>query len=69
MILLTRPFFLYMITRFQKSRSQESASSPRLLSKMDKFSQTCVIASYHTVYLVQKAFTDNYLPQRNPFVL
>lgn len=69
MILLTRPFFLFMITRLQQSRNTGNVSSPRTISRMEKFSQTCVVASYHTVYLVQQAYMENYLPQRNPFAL
>lgn len=69
MILLTRPFLLFMITRLQHARNQGTASSPRTVSKMERFSKTCVVASYHTVYLVQRAFASGYLPQRNPFVL
>ena len=36
---------------------------------MEKFSEACVIASTHTVVLVQSAFEAGYLPRRNPFVI
>jgi hypothetical protein len=36
---------------------------------MEKFSEACVIASTHTVVLVQNAYEAGYLPQRNPFVI
>jgi hypothetical protein len=36
---------------------------------MEKFSEACVIASTHTVVLVQNAFEAHYLPRRNPFVM
>jgi hypothetical protein len=36
---------------------------------MEKFSEACVIASTHTVVLVQNAFEAGYLPQHNPFVI
>jgi hypothetical protein len=36
---------------------------------MEKFSEACVIASTHTVVLVQNAFEAGYLPRRNPFVI
>lgn len=36
---------------------------------MEKFSEACVIASTHTIVLVQNAFEAKYLPRRNPFVI
>jgi hypothetical protein len=36
---------------------------------MEKFSEACVIASTHTIVLVQNALEANYLPRRNPFVI
>lgn len=36
---------------------------------MEKFSEACVIASTHTVVLVQNAHEAGHLPRRNPFVI
>lgn len=68
-ILLTRPFFLYLLNaEIQKTKRSPSHRKPRTGCKMDKFSEACVIASTHTIVLVQNAFEGRYLQQRNPFV-
>lgn len=68
-ILLTRPFFLYLLnTEIQKTKRSPSLRKPRTGCKMEKFSEACVIASTHTIVLVQNAFEGRYLQQRNPFV-
>ncbi|OIW33450.1 hypothetical protein CONLIGDRAFT_178633 [Coniochaeta ligniaria NRRL 30616] len=69
-ILLTRPFFLFMIHKTQAARmSGEPSSSGRVRSKLEKFSSACVEVSNNSILLVQRAFQDNYLSQRNPFLL
>jgi Fungal specific transcription factor domain len=68
-ILLTRPFFLYLFTKIQEERMGGHQSTPRFSSRMERFCEACVTASTHTISLVQVAFEHRYLPQRNPFVL
>ncbi|RKU40062.1 hypothetical protein DL546_000525 [Coniochaeta pulveracea] len=70
-LLLTRPFFLYLIHKTQAAqRSGETTSSSSYnRTKLGKFAQACVQASYNTVFLVERAFRDNFLSPRNPFVL
>ncbi|KAL1845315.1 hypothetical protein VTK73DRAFT_694 [Phialemonium thermophilum] len=68
-VLLTRPFFLHMALKLQQESGPGDGWSARAGSKMDRFSQACVVASYHTVFMIQRAHSDRYLPQRNPFVL
>lgn len=68
-VLLTRPFFLYLLTKVEGERASGGHPSLRISSRMEKFSEACVQASYHTIVLVQIAFESSYLPQRNPFVL
>ncbi|KAJ9637218.1 hypothetical protein H2199_007504 [Coniosporium tulheliwenetii] len=41
----------------------------RNFARMEKFSEACVIASTHTIVLVQNAFEAGYLPRRNPGVI
>ena len=68
-ILLTRPFFLYLLNaEIQKSKLTSAQRKPKTGCKMEKFSEACVIASTHTIVLVQNAFEGRYLQQRNPFV-
>lgn len=68
-VLLTRPFFLYVITKCREQHQGESKPAPRMGSRLEKLAGSCVQASYHTVRLVQKVFEMKCLPQRNPFIL
>ncbi|KAF2001771.1 hypothetical protein P154DRAFT_432462 [Amniculicola lignicola CBS 123094] len=71
-ILLTRPFFLYILnleTQRQASQSTTGNRGPRPYLRMEKFSEACVIASTHTILLVQNASDAGYLSRRNPAVI
>jgi hypothetical protein len=68
-ILLTRPFFLYLFTKAQEEKMGSHQTAPRFSSRMERFCEACVTASTYTIELVQTAFMGRYLPQRNPFVL
>lgn len=68
-ILLTRPFFLFLMNRMQQERLGVPRAAIRPGSKMEKFSEACVNAAYHTVSLVQMGHEGNYLPQRDPFIM
>lgn len=68
-ILLTRPFFLYVLIRAQKDNFATPQRSRKLSSRLDRFSDACVAASTQTIALVKTAYQSNYLPQRNPFVM
>ena len=75
-ILLTRPFFLYLLSfEIQRTRLSPTSSYPQAewaqqfeqkSRKIRKFSNACVVASNHTVALVQDAYEGGYLPQQNP---
>jgi hypothetical protein len=69
-ILLTRPFFLYILNlETQRQVGQSAIRGPRPYLRMEKFSEACVIASTHTILLVQNAFDAGYLSRRNPAVI
>ncbi|KAF2114421.1 fungal-specific transcription factor domain-containing protein [Lophiotrema nucula] len=71
-ILLTRPFFLYILnleTQRQVNQTSTGHRAPRPFLRMEKFSEACVIASTHTILLVQNAFDAGYLSRRNPAVI
>lgn len=68
-ILLTRPFFLFLMNRLQQEKRGAPRANIRPGSRMEKFSEACVNAAYHTVTLVHTAFEGKYLPQRDPFVM
>lgn len=69
-ILLTRPFFLYILNlETQRQVGQSTGRGPRPYLRMEKFSEACVIASTHTILLVQNAFDAGYLSRRNPAVI
>lgn len=65
-ILLTRPFFLFMIS---KTSGVGDSTTPNNKTKLSKYAQACVQSSYNTIFLVNRAYKDGYLSQRNPFVL
>lgn len=71
-ILLTRPFFLHLLSSgFQNvplASDEHQQKSQRRTGKQEKFSNACIIASTHTVALVQNAFNGRYLPKMNSFV-
>ena len=67
-ILLTRPFFLYLLSiEVQRSQLHSAVAGPNRQAKMEKFSEACMIASIHTVALCHNAHQGGYLPRLNPF--
>ena len=68
-ILLTRPFFLYLLSaEIQQTRLGAGQWPQHSRGRMEKFSDACMIASTHTIALIQNAYEGQYLPQLNPFV-
>jgi hypothetical protein len=67
-MLLTRPFFLFLLHKAVGAQGSNSKSS-RLSHKMENFAQTCVLSSQHTLVLTQAVLDRKYLPQCNPFVM
>ena len=65
-ILLTRPFFLFLI---RADRPGSNRVMPALRSRTEMFSEVCVAASYHSITMIQEALDSKYLPRRNPFVM
>jgi hypothetical protein len=68
-ILLTRPFFLFLLNKVQKERVNGMQRSRRSGSRIEKFSECCVSASCHSIFLAQRALDAGYLSYRNPFVM
>lgn len=68
-ILLTRPFFLFLMNRLQQEKLGVPRATVRPGSRMEKFSEACVNAAYHTITLVHMGLEGKYLPQRNPFIM
>ncbi|EKG17151.1 Transcription factor fungi [Macrophomina phaseolina MS6] len=71
-ILLTRPFFLFILnaeTQKEMGHQESNSHARNKYSRMEKFSEACVIASSHSIVLVQAAFEAGYLPRRNPAVM
>ncbi|KAM0802148.1 fungal-specific transcription factor domain-containing protein [Usnea florida] len=67
-ILLTRPFFLYLLSaEIQQTRLDVGKGPRRSRGRMEKLSDACLIASQHTVALVQNAYEGHYLPKVDPF--
>lgn len=68
-ILLTRPFFLFLLNKIRQERTRDGQKSLKLSSRMEKFSEACVTASCHSIILVQNALDGGYLSRRDPFVM
>jgi hypothetical protein len=68
-ILLTRPFFLFLLNKVQKERMGGVQRPRRNSSRIEKFSECCVSASCHSIFLAQNALDGSYLSYRNPFVM
>ena len=67
-ILLTRPFFLYLLSAEIQQTYLGAGQAPRRShGRMERFSDACLTASTHTVALVQNAHQGQYLPRLNPF--
>ena len=65
-VLLTRPHFLHVV---QADRSGAPGSAPRPMSRMERFSEVCVSAAYHSIAMVHTAYEGHYLPRRDPFAM
>lgn len=66
-LLLTRPFFLYLLKMGCDSRNAHKPA--HISSRLEKFSQTCVEAAQRTIIIARSALDAEYLPQCNPFVM
>ncbi|CAG8955200.1 hypothetical protein HYFRA_00007216 [Hymenoscyphus fraxineus] len=67
-ILLTRPFLLYLM----KKKHEDTGNGSEMKccrAKMKQFAESCVVASCHSIALVQVALEGGYLSRRNPFVI
>lgn len=64
-VLLTRPFFLFLI---QTDRRGPSQMTPHLRVRTERFSEICVAKSYQTIAMLQCAREAQLLPQRDPFL-
>lgn len=69
LILLTRQLFIIHTWKLEEQRLGITKQSPTYESPMARYSEACVIASYHTIHLIQRARELRYLPRRNPFVM
>lgn len=71
-VLLTRPFFLFILNdKIQRQLSGDPSADTITTrhARMSKFMEACIIASTHSVKLVQQAFEAEYLPRRDPTVI
>jgi len=68
-VLLTRPFFLYLMNKMHQEQRERGQRLQKQGTKMEKFGEACVVASCHSIVLVQNAREGRYLPHRNPFIM
>jgi transcription factor-like protein len=70
-ILLTRPFFLFVLN-FEVTHRVTPQAPPQVrrgFRRIAKFSEVCISSAVHTVSLVQHIYKAGYLPRRNPWVI
>ncbi|KAL2753589.1 hypothetical protein ACRALDRAFT_2036909, partial [Sodiomyces alcalophilus JCM 7366] len=68
-LLLTRPFFICLLSKVHNERSGQALTVPRWINRMSRYCEACLVASCQTIRLVDQAYRCEYLPRRNPFVL
>lgn len=69
-ILFTRPFFLYLLSSELQRKHLGSHEFPKpRRGKTEKFSEACIIASLHSIAIIQSACEGGYLPMQNPFII
>ncbi|KAI9680906.1 MAG: hypothetical protein M1829_000986 [Trizodia sp. TS-e1964] len=69
-ILLCRPFFLaHLMGEIKKASGTPMLRPQRFGQRMERFALACVIASTHSILLVQNAFDRGILSRRNPVSL
>lgn len=69
-ILFTRPFFLYLLSSELQRKYLGSHEYPKpRRGKTEKFSEACIIASLHSIAIIQTACEGGYLPMQNPFII
>lgn len=68
-LLLTRPFFICLLSKVHHERSGQALTGSRWVNRMSKYCEACLVASCQTMRLVSQAYVCKYLPRRNPFVL
>jgi len=68
-ILLTRPFFMYLMTRKHQGNGNGDCDSQSSARRMEKLGEYCVVVSCQSIAIVQSALASGFLPRRNPFVM
>lgn len=68
-ILLTRPFFLFLMHRKHYGNAQGNSDAQPSATRMEKLGQYCVVISCQSIAIVQSALASRFLPRRNPFVM
>lgn len=67
-VLLTRPFFLHSLhAEVRQTRPWIHGSDVASRRTIERFSDACIMASFHTVALVRTAYEGGYLPRLDPF--
>lgn len=68
-ILLSRPFFLYLLSATLHHQMTGSDPAPELSGgRIAQFAHACLAASWHTIALIQNAYEGGYLSKIEPFV-
>lgn len=68
-ILLTRPFFLYVVATAAASQTPADVQKNHARGTAQRLAQACVLSASRSVEIVQTLFVDNARPLRPPFMI
>ncbi|CAG9972151.1 unnamed protein product [Clonostachys byssicola] len=68
-LLLTRPYFLFVLFQTQKEASKAPETTIRTNSDLSMLSESCLAVAKRTLHLMHAAYMSSWLPRRNTFIL
>ncbi|CAG9937618.1 unnamed protein product, partial [Clonostachys rosea f. rosea IK726] len=68
-LLLTRPYFLFLLFQTRKQASKTPETTVRTNSDLSMLSESCLAVAKRTLHLMHAAYMSLWLPRRNTFIL
>ncbi|VUC20311.1 unnamed protein product [Clonostachys rosea] len=68
-LLLTRPYFLFLLFHTQKEASKTHETTVHAKSDLSMLSESCLAVAKRTLHLMHAAYMSSWLPRRNTFIL
>ncbi|CAH0049149.1 unnamed protein product [Clonostachys solani] len=67
-LLLTRPYFLFLLFQTQREASKTPETTVRASSDLGMLSESCLAVAKRTLHLMHAAYMSSWLPRRNTFI-